>query len=34
MSYELQAHTADVVVEATGSTLGDAFAAADGMAAA
>ncbi|MDT3435216.1 archease [Haloarcula sp. 1CSR25-25] len=35
MSYELQAHTADVAVEATGETLGDAFAAAaDGMAAA
>jgi SHS2 domain-containing protein len=35
MSYELQAHTADVAVEATGDTLGDAFAAAaDGMAAA
>jgi len=35
MSYELQAHTADVAVEASGGTLGDAFAAAaDGMAAA
>ncbi|MEF8828283.1 MAG: archease [Haloarcula sp.] len=35
MSYELRAHTADVAVEATGDTLGDAFAAAaDGMAAA
>lgn len=35
MSYELQAHTADVAVEATGETLGDAFAAAaNGMAAA
>lgn len=35
MSYELQAHTADVAVEATGEALGDAFAAAaNGMAAA
>ncbi|NHN59484.1 MULTISPECIES: archease [Halorussus] len=35
MSYELRDHTADVAVEATGPTLGGAFAAAaDGMAAA
>ena len=34
MSYELQPHTANVAVEATGDSLGDAFAAADGMAAA
>lgn len=35
MGYELREHTADVAVEATGSSLGDAFsAAADGMAAA
>jgi SHS2 domain-containing protein len=35
MGYELRDHTADVAVEATGSTLGDAFSAtADGMAAA
>lgn len=35
MGYELRSHTADVAVEATGSTLGAAFAAtADGMAAA
>ncbi|QGN06881.1 archease [Halorhabdus sp. CBA1104] len=35
MSFELREHTADVAVEATGETLGDAFAAtADGMAAA
>ena len=35
MSYELRDHTADVAVEATGRTLGEAFAAtADGMAAA
>jgi len=35
MGYELRDHTADVAVEATGATLGDAFgAAADGMAAA
>ncbi|MGB9987785.1 archease [Salarchaeum japonicum] len=33
--YELREHTADIAVEATGETLGDAFAAAaDGMAAA
>lgn len=33
--YELRSHTADVAVEATGGTLGEAFgAAADGMAAA
>lgn len=35
MGFELRSHTADVAVEATGSTLGNAFAAtADGMAAA
>lgn len=35
MGYELRSHTADVAVEATGETLGAAFAAtADGMAAA
>jgi len=35
VSYELREHTADVAVEATGGTLGEAFAAvADGMAAA
>jgi len=35
MGYQLRDHTADVAVEATGSTLGAAFAAAaDGMAAA
>lgn len=35
MGYELRDHTADIAVEATGETLGDAFAAtADGMAAA
>jgi len=35
MGYELCDHTADVAVEATGATLGEAFAAtADGMAAA
>lgn len=35
MSFELRSHTADVAVEATGSTLGAVFAAiADGMAAA
>lgn len=35
MPYELREHTADVAVEATGGTLGEAFAAvADGMAAA
>ena len=35
MNYQLRDHTADVAVEATGSTLGAAFAAAaDGMAAA
>ncbi|MFC6720522.1 archease [Halobacteriaceae archaeon SHR40] len=35
MGYELRDHTADVAVEATGTSLGDAFsAAADGMAAA
>lgn len=35
MGYELREHTADVAVEATGETLGDAFGAtADGMAAA
>lgn len=35
MGYELRDHTADVAVEATGETLGDAFGAtADGMAAA
>jgi len=35
MSYELRSHTADVAVEATGDTLGTAFAAAaDGLAAA
>jgi SHS2 domain-containing protein len=35
MTYALREHTADVAVEATGATLGEAFAAAaDGMAAA
>lgn len=35
MGFELREHTADIAVEATGDTLGDAFAAtADGMAAA
>jgi SHS2 domain-containing protein len=35
MGYELRDHTADIAVEATGQSLGDAFsAAADGMAAA
>jgi len=35
MDYTLKEHTADIAVEATGSSLGDAFAAtADGMAAA
>jgi SHS2 domain-containing protein len=35
MGYTIREHTADVAVEATGDTLGDAFAAvADGMAAA
>jgi len=35
MGYDLRDHTADVAVEATGETLGEAFAAAaDGMAAA
>jgi len=35
MGYDLRDHTADVAVEATGQSLGDAFsAAADGMAAA
>lgn len=35
MSFDLREHTADVAVEATGETLGEAFAAAaDGMAAA
>lgn len=35
MAFELREHTADVAVEATGGTLGEAFAAvADGMAAA